>query len=142
MYSIGEISKKVGLKVPTIRYYEDAGMIPAPRRSPGKQRRYSQADLDRLVFIRHARQLGFSLAATRNLIALSEDPGNDCDAVDQVVTRQLESVRHKIALLQALESELTRIASGCRSGSVGDCYVIESLANHELCQTDHDVTAI
>ncbi|WP_144389857.1 MerR family transcriptional regulator, partial [Phaeobacter sp. 22II1-1F12B] len=65
MLTIGTLSKKTGTKVQTIRYYEQIGLMPEPGRTEGGQRRYDNAQLDRLSFIRHSRQLGFSLDAIR-----------------------------------------------------------------------------
>ena len=139
MYSIGEVSKRVGIKVPTLRYYEQAGLIPEPDRSLGGQRRYSDADLNRLAFVRHARQLGFSLAQTAALIKLSENTNSDCEAIHHLAETNLDAVRLKLKLLRDLEKELHRIVVGCRNGRVEACYVIESLSRHDLCDTDHEL---
>jgi DNA-binding transcriptional MerR regulator len=138
MYSIGDVSKKVGIKIPTLRYYEQAGLIPEPDRSVGKQRRYSDSDLERLAFVKHARQLGFSLAAIASLIALSENTEEDCNKIHELADTHLTTVRAKLKLLKDLEQELQRIVIGCNSGQVEACYIIQSLANHEWCESDHE----
>ena len=74
MFSIGEVARATGVKVPTIRYYEMIGLLDDPGRTAGNQRRYGQGEVDRLAFIRHARDLGFSLDAVRALIRLSRHP--------------------------------------------------------------------
>ena len=74
MFSIGELAKQTGVKIPTIRYYEKMGLIDMPDRSIGNQRRYSRQGLERLAFIRHARDLGFSISDIRELNALSQHP--------------------------------------------------------------------
>jgi len=139
MYSIGEVSKRVGIKVPTLRYYEQAGLIPEPDRSLGGQRRYTESDLKRLAFVRHARQLGFSLVQTAALIELSENANGDCEQVHHLAETNLDAVKIKLRLLRDLEKELKRIVVGCRSGRVEACYVIESLSKHELCDTEHSL---
>ena len=68
MFSIGELSKRTGVKIPTIRYYEQMGLIDAPERSDGNQRRYSTDGLKRLSFIRHSRALGFSIEDIKGLL--------------------------------------------------------------------------
>jgi DNA-binding transcriptional MerR regulator len=78
MLSIGALSKRVGVKIPTIRYYEQVGLLPEPERSESNQRRYDGGGVDRLGFIRHARDLGFSIQAIRELIYLSEQPDRSC----------------------------------------------------------------
>lgn len=137
MYSIGELSRRANVKVPTIRYYEQMGLLEAPDRTEGNQRRYDRRGLERLAFIRHARDLGLPIEAIRELIRLSSHPGNPCDDADRIAREQLQAVRERIAQLRRLESELSRIASGCEADHVGDCYVIRALADHALCAGDH-----
>lgn len=137
MYSIGDLSRRTGVKVPTIRYYEQMGLISAAHRSEGNQRRYEKADLERLAFIRHARDLGFDIPAIRNLIALSRHPENPCTGADSIAEDHLSEVRDKIAKLKKLEQELERIVSHCGGHSVEDCYVIRALSDHGLCEAEH-----
>lgn len=137
MFTIGEISKKVGVKIPTIRYYEKMGLLTEPSRSEGNQRRYTQAELEQLGFIKHARDLGFPLDTIRSLINLSQTRHQDCSAVDELARQHLQQVRDRLSLLNKLESELERIVGGCQTGVVEQCYVIESLAHHELCLGSH-----
>ena len=85
--SIGELSRQTGVKVPTIRYYEGAGLIPAPARTEGKQRRYDAAAVGRLNFIRHARELGFEVEAIRELLAMNAQPDRSCAEVDRITRR-------------------------------------------------------
>jgi DNA-binding transcriptional MerR regulator len=87
---IGDLARTTGCKVQTIRYYEEIGLMPEPARTAGNQRRYDQRHVDRLAFIRHSRELGFSLEAIRELLSLSDRPEQPCDAVDQLARRQLE----------------------------------------------------
>ncbi len=137
LLSIGDLSRKTGVKVPTIRYYEQMGLIEAPIRSEGNQRRYSQKELECLSFIKHARDLGLSIQAIRELMELSAHPEHPCDHADDIAKAHLEDVRVRIAQLQSLEAELARISAGCTGENVRECYVIQSLADHSLCRTDH-----
>ena len=130
--SIGELSRRTGVKVPTIRYYEQVGLMPAPPRTPGKQRRYGPAEVDRLNFIRHARELGFEVEAIRELLAMSAQPDRSCAEVDQITRRHLTEVDRRIAHLTALRAELQRMVDACGHGRVCECRVIETLANHGL----------
>src|SRR6187402_3801661 len=82
--TIGEAARQSGVKVPTIRYYETIGLLPAPRRSEGNQRFYEAADLNRLAFIRHARELGFEVDAIRTLLTLQDDPLQTCASADAI----------------------------------------------------------
>jgi len=138
MFSIGALSRKTGVKVPTIRYYEQMNLIEAPRRSSGNQRRYSQDELEKLAFIKHARDLGFSIEAIRELIELGAHPDKPCADADLIAKEQLKLVRARIAQLKSLEAELARIACGCETGTVDECYVIRSLSDHTLCTHAHD----
>ena len=138
MLTIGDLSKATGVKVPTIRYYEQMGLLSHAERSEGNQRRYSNAERERLTLIRHARDLGLTIDAIRELIELSQHPERPCHDADRIAAEQLTTLRRKIELLQKLEAELVRITSHCHSDQIRDCYVIRALANHDLCQDEHD----
>jgi DNA-binding transcriptional MerR regulator len=125
--SIGELSRRTSVKVPTIRYYEQAGLLPVPARTEGQQRRYERGDVMRLNFIRHARELGFELSAVRELLALSEQPERPCAEVDSIARRHVEDIDRRIAQLAALRRELQRSLDACGRGRVGECQVIEVL---------------
>ena len=134
MLTIGKLGKSAGVKVPTIRYYEQIGLLPEPERSRGNQRLYGTDALERLAFVRHARDLGFSLEAIRDLLSLSDRPDQSCAAADAIATAQLAAVRARIARLKALEAELERMVAQCRHGSIAGCRVIEVLGDHSLCR--------
>ncbi len=138
MFSIGEMSRRTGVKVPTIRYYEGMGLLAAPERTEGNQRRYGPPEMEKLGFIRHARDLGFSIEAIAALIELQDHPDRSCQAANGIAAAQLADVRGRIARLRALEAELVRISEGCTAaGAAGDCYVLASLADHGACLGDH-----
>ena len=138
MFSIGELSRRTNVKVPTIRYYEESGLLDAPERTEGNQRRYDVAGLERLSFIKHARDLGFSIEAIAALIELQGHPDRSCAEATDIASSQLADVRAKMKRLRALEKELARISKGCDGdGLSGDCYVLASLADHDLCEREH-----
>lgn len=137
MFSIGDLSKRTGVKVPTIRYYETMGLIEAASRSEGNQRRYVQAQLERLSFIRHARELGFTLEDIRELVALGDEQRKPCDAAHVIASLHLKSVKERIAKLRRLARELTRIEAMADDDKCGQCGVIQALADHTLCETRH-----
>ena len=137
MLTIGKLGARAGVKVPTIRYYEQIGLLPKAERSSGNQRLYEQKALERLAFIRHARDLGFTLEAIRDLLSLSDRPDQPCDAADAIATAQLAEVESRLARLTALRTELERMVVQCAGGRIADCRVIEVLGNHSLCATDH-----
>ncbi len=131
--SIGTLAKRAGAKVQTIRYYEQLGLMPVADRTTGGQRRYDEEAVKRLSFIRHARALGFSLEQIRTLLDLSDHPLADCTAADSIARAHLEAVKTKIAALNSLKRELTRMVECCDGTITAHCRVIETLANHDLC---------
>lgn len=136
-FAIGDLARRAGVKVPTIRYYEQIGLLRPPPRTEGRQRRYSDSDLARLTFIRHARELGFEIEAIRELAALSDRPDTSCAAADAIARRHLAEVESRIAKLSALKGELERMIRECRRGHVADCRVIQTLADHGACAGEH-----
>ncbi|OWV92593.1 MerR family transcriptional regulator [Rhizobium sp. R72] len=131
--TIGEASRTSGVKVPTIRYYESIGLLPEPNRSEGNQRAYEPADLRRLAFIRHARELGFEVEAIRTLLTLQDDPHQSCASADAIAKARLIEVEQRIRSLMALKAELELMVEGCGHGRVDQCRVIEVLADHGQC---------
>ncbi|NND22015.1 MAG: helix-turn-helix domain-containing protein [Silicimonas sp.] len=138
MLTIGSLGKKTGTKVQTIRYYEQIGLMPEPGRTEGGQRRYGDAEVDRLSFIRHARQLGFPLEAIRELLDLSDNPDRSCHEADSIARRQLKQVELRMDRLKALRTELKRMILECSGGNTADCKVLEVLRDHSECLTDHN----
>ena len=137
-YAIGDLARQTGTKVETIRWYERDGIMPAPVRTAGGHRVYTQADLDRLAFIRHARELGFPLEDVRELLRLADEPERPCAESDAIARTHLEAVRSRIARLQALEAELVRMVAACGHGRVAECRVIEVLADQSHTHCLHD----
>ena len=124
---IGELSRRTGVKVPTIRYYEQVKLLPPPPRTLGRQRRYGPAEVSRLNFIHHARDLGFGIETIRELLALSFQPDQSCDKVDKLARRHKLEVERRISQLEALRDELQRMLGACSRGRVCECRVIEAL---------------
>jgi len=131
------MSKATGVKVPTIRYYEDIGLLPEPGRNAGNQRRYDQAGMDALGFIKHARDLGFTLEDIRALMGLDGQLGLDCAEADRIAGIQLANVRSRITMLQQLATELERISHLCDGGNGGQCRVLTALGDHSQCDGEH-----
>jgi DNA-binding transcriptional MerR regulator len=132
-FPIGEAARRSGVKAPTIRYYEQIGLLPPPSRSEGNRRYYGDIDLRRLAFIRHARELGFEIEAIRALLALQDDPYQTCATADAIAKARLTEVEQRIRSLQALKVELEAMVEGCSHGRVAGCRVIEALADHGKC---------
>jgi DNA-binding transcriptional MerR regulator len=126
--SIGKLAELTGVKVPTIRFYEQNGLIAPPRRTQGGQRRYDADDVRRLYFIRHARDLGFSVEDIRQLLSLSEHPAMPCDTATDIARHHLGQVEGKIARLRLIRSELKRMIEACAGGSVAECRILDALS--------------
>ncbi|UWQ49726.1 helix-turn-helix domain-containing protein [Leisingera caerulea] len=137
MFSIGQLSKATGVKVPTIRYYEEVGLLPQPGRNAGNQRRYGQDGMDALGFIKHARDLGFSLEDIKALMGLDGHLGDDCAEADRIARSQLANVRDRIRKLEQLATELERISHLCDGGNGGCCKVLTALGDHSQCAGEH-----
>lgn len=134
LFSIGVLSQSTGCKVETIRYYEKIGLMPEPARSEGGQRRYRRDHLERLTFIRHGRELGFTLDDIRELLALSASHQH----ADSIARRHRQAVEARIRSLTALRDELDRMIDECAHGHTGECRVIQTLSDHDRCLGDHD----
>jgi DNA-binding transcriptional MerR regulator len=127
--SIGALAARTAVKVPTIRFYEQTGLLPLPDRSANGRRVYGEDAVRRLGLIRMSRQLGFSTDAIRILVELSDNPDTDCGRANRLAAEQLVVVEDRIGRLEALRDELRRLAAtGCR-GRAADCRVIEGLSD-------------
>ncbi len=135
--SIGSLSKAASVKIPTIRYYEQQELIIATCRSEGNQRLYSEKELQRLRFIKHARDLGFSLNDVRELILLEQQPSGSCESAHLIAARHLQSVCVRLAQLERLKHELERMVSLTESAENKRCSVIKALADHSQCEGEH-----
>ena len=125
---IGDLSRETGVNIETIRYYERSGVLPPPARQENGRRVYDAADVRRLGFIRHARDLGFDLQSVQILLALQEQPEASCADASRIAQAQLDEVERRIARLQSLQLELSRMVTECRKGVVAECRVIEALS--------------
>jgi DNA-binding transcriptional MerR regulator len=134
---IGELARRTGVKVPTIRFYEQIGLIQPPPRTEGNQRRYGQPEVERLNFIRHARELGFEVDDIRGLLDMSGKPQASCHEADSIARNHLAEIDRRIASLTALRGELSRMVDECHHGRICDCRIIEVLADHSQCRADH-----
>ncbi|MFD0846926.1 MerR family transcriptional regulator [Sphingosinicella xenopeptidilytica] len=125
---IGALGRATGTNVETVRYYERIGLLSKPPRTDGNYRAYGAPDLNRLSFIRRARDLGFSLDQVRALLELSDDKARDCATVDDLARDHLAEVERKIADLEALKAALSDLIASCCGGTVADCRILEALA--------------
>lgn len=126
---IGELSRRTGCNIETIRYYERIALLPPPLRSAGHYRVYDTADVRRLAFIRRARELGFTLDEVRALLRLSANDGQGaCANVRELAESHLAKVRAKIADLRAMERVLADAVQRCAAGEAPGCPIIDALS--------------
>jgi MerR family mercuric resistance operon transcriptional regulator len=125
---IGELSRRSGVNIETIRYYERINVLPAPPRTANGRRVYGPAETRTLAFIRRSRELGFTLDEIRALLALSAENGQGaCAVVSEIATSHLAEVRAKIADLKTMESVLADAVRRCDAGEAPGCPLIDAL---------------
>lgn len=124
---IGELAELSAVTAKTIRYYEQIGLLPSPRRHANGYRSYCRADLDRLVFIRRCRDLQIPLEHIKHLSRALVDKSSSCEAIDQMVGEHLQKVRTALAELALLEESLSELAQPCRGKVVSECEVLSRL---------------
>ena len=124
--SIGAFAEAAGVNVETIRFYQRKGLLPEPDRPHGSIRRYGEADVARVRFVKSAQRLGFSLDEVDGLLAL--DDGAHCDEARQLAEQKLIDVRSKLAGLLRIESVLaTLVDDCCASHGTVSCPLIAAL---------------
>ena len=126
--SIGELAKRTGVNIETIRYYERIDLLPAPPRTPGGRRSYAESHVRVLTFIRRGRELGFPIDDIRTLLGLAEPGDTSCGEVEKIARAHLESVKAKIADLTRLERVLSETVSQCRGDDAPSCPVLDVLS--------------
>ena len=116
---IGKVARATGLSVDTIRFYEKEGLLREPERSEGGFRLYSARDIEHLLFIHKAQELGFSLAEIRELLFIQDERTEACTHVRDLIRNRLSTVRAKIEDLKRLERHLTHAFRKCED-ALGD----------------------
>lgn len=135
-FAIGRLAELTGVKVPTIRFYEQIGLLRTPTRTGGGQRRYDAEAVTRLTFIRHSRDLGFDVDEVRELLRLADRPDATCKTVDALARYQVERIDAKMKRLRAMRRELMSVIETCRGPCIRDCRILEALsepAPHRRC---------
>jgi MerR family mercuric resistance operon transcriptional regulator len=126
-YGIGEMSRKTGVNIETIRYYERIGIMPKPDRTERGNRQYNQDQLKRLHFVKRSRELGFNLEEVRALLKMVDRKDFTCGEVHSMTVDHLSTVKRKLTDLRRLEKVLKSMASECSRGEVPDCPIIDEL---------------
>lgn len=128
----GQLARQGGVGVETIRFYERRGLIERPPRRPSGYRQFPEQTVQRLRFIRRAKELGFSLKEIKELLSLRLDPDVTCGDVRDRAKLKIESIDRKIATLRKMKSALAKLTAACDGrGSVGQCPIMEGLDHEE-----------
>lgn len=130
-FSIGELSARSGCKIPTIRYYEGVGLLPTGPRTEGGHRTYDEAALQRLVFVRRSRALGFTIEEVSSLLDLAGQNDRACAEVDAIATAHLDDVEQKIEALTAMRDALHDLIDQCQRTTILECRIIDALSPSE-----------
>jgi DNA-binding transcriptional MerR regulator len=129
---IGALAKRTGTSAPTIRYYEEIGLLRSADRQSGGQRVYGDADVKRLTFVRRCREFGFSIDQVRSLVALVQDPRSSCMHARDLAHEHLGAIRVKLAELKGLERSIAAFVASCDASCAGgpgpDCVILEDLS--------------
>ncbi|TAT98736.1 MerR family transcriptional regulator [Rhizobium ruizarguesonis] len=133
VFTIGALAKATGTSTPTIRYYEEIGLLPPANRTASGQRNYDESDVGRLTFIKQCRDFGFSIEQVRVLLDLSVSSERDCAETRDIAQAHLDEVRTKMVELRALEKRLQgfvmRCNDACAGGPGSDCVIFKDMAN-------------
>ncbi|MGN5517600.1 Cd(II)/Pb(II)-responsive transcriptional regulator [Halopseudomonas sp. Lyrl_26] len=127
---IGELAARTGCQPVTIRYYEQAGLLPVPPRSEGNYRVYTRAHEERLLFIRNCRALDMSLDEIRQLLDYQDNPSGDCSEINALVEAHIEHVSSRIKVLQQLQDKLVALRQRC-AGAGPSCSILQELTAGE-----------
>ena len=126
--TIGELARRAGMGVSTVRYYERAGLAPVSARSASNYRLYSEEAVKRLRFIRRAQLLGFTLKDIRGLLELRVSRRTPCAEVRSRAQARIADIDARISSLRQMSQALAKLANDCETHQDGDgCPLLEHL---------------
>ena len=128
LYNIGQAAKASGISAKMIRHYEEVGLMPAASRTLSGYRTYNHQDVHMLRFIRHSRDLGFSIKQIADLLSLWRDKNRASSKVKSLAAEHIEMLNKKIEELSAMKSELSRLVSCCHGDGRPYCPILDELA--------------
>lgn len=127
--NIGEAARQAGVSAKMIRHYESVGLLPSATRSEAGYRLYSLSDVQALTFIRHARDLGFSLPQIGELLGLWRNRRRASSTVKALALNHIQQLDQKIESLRAMQTSLQHLADHCHGDNRPECPILEGLAN-------------
>lgn len=130
-FTIGVLSKKTGVNIETIRYYEKIGIMPRPQRTQGGNRIYNENQFNRLNFIRRSRELGFSLDEIHEMLRLVDEKDFTCAEIAAINQRHLDDIKLKIKDLRKIERHMKDMLSQCSRERTPDCAILDTLFNEK-----------
>ena len=128
--NIGQAAKASGVSAKMIRHYEEVGLTPAASRSEAGYRQYSEAEVHSLRFIRHARDLGFSIAQIAELVGLWQNRRRSSSRVKALALAHVAELESKLAKLQAMKDTLQHLAHCCHGDDRPECPILDRLADN------------
>lgn len=129
VFKTSELANKAGVNKETVRFYEKKGLLSEPVRTEAGYRQFSQKDIERLVFIKNAKELGFSLSEIKELLAIADGDIYKCSDVRQIAESKLDHINNQLRHLNKLKRTLTKLVTECqRAKTIKDCPIIESLS--------------
>lgn len=130
--SVGELSRRAGVNLETVRFYEKERILPEPERTSGGHRIYNESDVERLQFVQRAKWVGFTLKEVRKLMRVREaDPAGSCDDAMELARHKLAEIDRKLAELTHMRSALTQFLDRCPETDVEHCQVLRGLESVE-----------
>lgn len=130
--TIGQVAKRAGIGVETVRYYEREGLLEAPERRPSGYRQFNEGIVARLRFIRRAKDLGFTLNEIKELLSLRLDPSTTCADVKKRAEAKITDIEGRIDSLKRMRRSLVKLTKGCRGqGVTSDCPILDALDDGE-----------
>lgn len=139
MLFIGEVAKQSGIGVETVRYYEREGLIPVPERSAAGYRCYPETVVKQLLFLQHAKTLGFSLKEIGELIALKNTPDTNCSGMRKTALAKVAEIQEKIDALEKMKTALNPLIEQCQSNNpIHDCPILNALDDENVSSSSDD----
>ncbi len=131
-FTIGEVAKRSGIGLETVRFYERKGLIAEPPRTDSGYRQYPEEVVGRIRFIRRAKELGFALKEISELLSLRVDPDTTCADVRKQTEFKISDVEEKIRALRRIKTALKKLAASCvGTGPASECPILEALDSQE-----------
>ncbi len=127
--TVGQLAKETGINLETVRYYENIGLLPEPKRTESGYRIYDETDIKRLIFINRAKELGFTLKETKELFELKIESEKTCGDVKRLATNKITDIEQKINDLLKIKNVLQKLVSKCTNEEIttDECPILEAI---------------